>query len=178
MTAFIIVSASRHAGPQHRPLMAGALEDLAALRVPEDVADGEIVLVHGAARGGDRMAVDIVKEWGWRTLAVPAKWEECGPDCPSTPHRREGVTGEFCPNAGPRRNAEMINRFKAEAVGMLAMPATGYAGGFERSGTWNAARLAADAGLLVVVRALAVPTPARRHVRKAPNPLQPALVAA
>jgi len=49
-----------------------------------------VVLVHGTARGADRMAAAIAHQWGWKVEAHPAQWENYG--------KRAGFV----------RNAEMV----------------------------------------------------------------------
>ena len=73
-----------------------------------------VLVIHGDAGGADRIARNVVRGWhadGWPIdeHAMPAKWAECAPDCP--PHRRTRAVGvaTYCPTAGHRRNAEMVN---------------------------------------------------------------------
>jgi len=44
------------------------------------VTDGaaEVVLIHGAARGADRLGEQVGRRRGWRIEAYPAEWERTG----------------------------------------------------------------------------------------------------
>lgn len=67
------------------------------------------VLVHGHARGADLLAADIWDSWGLPTDPHPAKWRECGDDCPTDRSCRKVKHGrEYCSKAGFRRNAAMV----------------------------------------------------------------------
>lgn len=50
--------------------------------------------------------------------AIPADWDHCTPDCPNEPHRvtklrgdrhHPGQLDDYCPGAGPRRNALLVD---------------------------------------------------------------------
>jgi hypothetical protein len=49
----------------------------------------QVTVVHGAARGADRIAGEIAREYGCRVEEHPAQWQDG-------------------PSAGPRRNAHMV----------------------------------------------------------------------
>lgn len=67
------------------------------------------VLVHGNARGADLLAADFWETWGLPTDPHPAKWAECGDDCPTDQSCRRIRKGrEYCTRAGFHRNAAMV----------------------------------------------------------------------
>lgn len=86
-------------------------------------------LMHGACKdGADAFAEALWSGWRWPTEPVPAKWDECGPECIGLPqpHRRRNRRGEwYCPGAGMRRNAVMVGRGPAMVLAFVAgSPAT------------------------------------------------------
>lgn len=85
-----------------------------------DGKDG-VTLVHGGARGADRLAAEIARHSGWRTEAHRAEWEKYGPA------------------AGPYRNEDMVANGADVCV---AFP-----GG---RGTEHCTRLAREAGIPVI----------------------------
>jgi hypothetical protein len=79
----------------------------------------------------------------------PADWDSCAWDCPTEPHRRlkrpgdtahPGMLPDYCPSAGPRRNALMVG-LGAELC--IAAPVG------RSLGTRNCMRLAKAAGIRV-----------------------------
>jgi hypothetical protein len=81
----------------------------------------------------------------------PANWDSCGWDCPPRPHRRRkksgdvhhpGMLDDYCPGAGPRRNALLVG-LRPLAVECVAFPQG------RSFGTWNCIRLAKAAGIPV-----------------------------
>jgi hypothetical protein len=88
--------------------------------------NARIVVVHGDCPGpnsADQAVAEWIRDCG-EYLGVdaephPADWDNCGPECPSTPsHRRTKKPGDiyhpgqldtYCPGAGPRRNAHMVS---------------------------------------------------------------------
>lgn len=67
--------------------------------------------------GGDAIAEAYADYLGWIVEQHPALWDNCGPNCPPTPHRirrrsgdtaHPGVADTYCPKAGPRRNTLMV----------------------------------------------------------------------
>lgn len=67
--------------------------------------DGEILLVHGAARGLDQLAARVASEQlGWHLEAHPAQWGTHTNACPRHHHGQK-----TCKMAGHRRNQEMID---------------------------------------------------------------------
>lgn len=152
----IIVSGTRLAGDEH-------LQTLVQALFPYGVGGGN-TLVHGAARGVDSLAAELCTTYGWQVVAMPAEWQRCSPDvpedlggCPPRPHlrtRRSG--GVYCPNAGPARNQRMVDR-EPRAELAVCFPLVGSRG---RSGTWDLAYRAADAGIHVQIFPLQVVDPA------------------
>lgn len=111
-----------------------------------------LTVVHGGCpTGADAAAAEWAAEWAG-VVADPfrADWDSCGWDCPPghrIPKRpgdvmHPGFFADYCPGAGPRRNARMI---EAGADLMLAFPTAA------SRGTWNAVRLARAAGIEVRV---------------------------
>lgn len=71
---------------------------------------GTVTLVHGGARGADRLAAAWAAQRAPRVAAEwwDPDWSTCsGPEC--TPRHRKVNSGgqEFCPTAGNRRNTAM-----------------------------------------------------------------------
>lgn len=106
----------------------------------------------GCPTGADVAAAEWAAGRGGVVVdARPASWDECGPRCPAAPHRRRkrpgdvhhpGLLPDYCPGAGPRRNAAMV---AAGADLVLAFPeGASY-------GTWNCVRAARAAGVPVEV---------------------------
>lgn len=95
-----------------RDAITEALDDAVDLLWPNYNPDNEtIVLIHGDARGADRLAAEIwTRRWNMPTEPHPADWH--GP-CRSTckhGHRRATAAGTdtICPAAGLYRNIEMV----------------------------------------------------------------------
>lgn len=112
------------------------------------------VMVNGGCpTGADWIANKIWRSWKWEPEIHPADWDNCGPECPSTVHRKKrwpddkhhpGTSDTWCPKAGPRRNLYMVS------LGMevlLAFPSDGPT----RSGTWSCIHRARQAGVRVVL---------------------------
>ncbi|WP_210594788.1 SLOG family protein [Streptomyces scabiei] len=118
-----------------------------------------IELMHGACPdGADAIADQWATAHGIPIRRMPADWDHCGPNCPPRPHRRPrrprdrlhpGILPDYCPGAGPRRNAAMVALHPEYC---LAAPV-----GTGRSGTRNCMRLAAAARIPVHTLALGVP---------------------
>lgn len=66
------------------------------------------VLVHGGARGADLLAAKAWADMGGRLHLYRAKWEQCARTCPPG-HRKKRAGASYCPTAGHRRNAAMVN---------------------------------------------------------------------
>ena len=109
-----------------------------------DQLTGKLIVVHGAATGADTFA----DQWARASdnavpEAHPADWPNCGPDCPTRPHRRRNKLGrEFCPFAGNRRNAHMVS---LGASYSLAFPGPEVPG--KESGTRNCMKHLKAAGI-------------------------------
>jgi len=86
--------------------------------------DEQILLIHGNARGADRIAARIGTEWGWWIESHPADWEFFGDQ------------------AGPIRNQEMVDR-QPDIV--LAFPQPGSVG------TWDCVQRARQQGIVIQV---------------------------
>ncbi len=95
---------------------------LTAMNAAVQGCDGEIIVIHGGARGADSLAGAIANEAKIRVLVFPADWE------------RNGL------RAGPIRNQQMLDEGKPDVV--LAMP-----GG---TGTADMVRRARVAGVTVI----------------------------
>lgn len=95
------------------------------------------VVIHGDARGADRMAGEWAKSWGKRVLKFPAHWQDL-----SHPDRRvkQANGNVYDANAGMRRNIKMVEEGKPDLV--IAFP-----GG---AGTANMVKLAEQVGLEVI----------------------------
>ncbi|WP_328336796.1 hypothetical protein [Streptomyces violaceus] len=155
MTATVILLA----GARHLTepgIVPGTLYDLAV-----NIAEGPVVVRHGACpgeRSADQAASDWINDLGARygltDDPMPADWDHCAPDCPTDAgHRRRkrpgdvahpGLLPDYCPTAGPRRNAGMVAKLPRPAW-MLAFPEPGQ----PNYGTRNCIRLAEQAGIRV-----------------------------
>ncbi|MGY0062773.1 hypothetical protein ACWY4P_40610 [Streptomyces sp. LZ34] len=156
MTAPLIILLAGGRNLPEPSVVAGTLADIAL-----NIADGPIIVRHGACPGpnsADQAASDWIRacgEWlGVTEDPMAADWDHCAPDCPTSPgHRRRkkpgdifhpGICNDYCPGAGPRRNADMVSK-TPRAEWMLAFPdPTG-----PSYGTRNCARLAKAAGIKV-----------------------------
>lgn len=92
-------------------------------RIVDDLADlhhryGPILhLDHGGCpTGADATADHVARKHGISVKKHPADWDHCTPNCPPG-HRRTkkpgdvhhpGALPDYCPGAGPRRNAAMV----------------------------------------------------------------------
>lgn len=65
------------------------------------------VLVHGAAQRGDQQVAGIWRSWGGVDEPHPVRsWGACVPECAHPQRYRQGRP--YCPAAGLRRNARMV----------------------------------------------------------------------
>lgn len=80
-----------------------------------------VELIHGnCPRGGDFLANECGHDLGWKVTPLSADWDHCAISCPKpVGHRRvkkvndidhPGLLEDYCPNAGPRRNLEMVEK--------------------------------------------------------------------
>lgn len=96
-----------------RGLVWGFLDALAV-----EFAPRRIVLVHGdCPTGFDQIADGWAAARGFGRESYRADWDSCAWDCPRAAHRRRkrfgdtahpGMLDDYCPSAGPRRNALMV----------------------------------------------------------------------
>lgn len=114
MNARVIVTGSRD-WARPGPVRVALIEAFAEL-------NGWLTVSHGACpTGADRFAAEWLTEWiaGGRPLIAdpwPADWDSCAWDCPPGHRRRKrpgdvhhpGMLPDYCPSAGPRRNAAMV----------------------------------------------------------------------
>lgn len=70
-----------------------------------------IEVIEGQASGADEIAAAWAREHhhdGVGHQPYPAHWETCAPTCPPG-HRKTAHDRTYCPTAGHRRNADMVN---------------------------------------------------------------------
>ena len=103
------------------------------------VPASEVTLVHGGARGADQLAGRAGRQLGMRIEVHEAQWRRCTEDCIHDLR----ATRSYCPEAGYRRNAEMIASMEPAAL-TLAFAAN------VPSGTSGCAQVARRCGLDVV----------------------------
>lgn len=124
-----------------------------------NIADGPFTVRHGACPGthsADQTAADWMNDIGYRHGVLqdpmPADWDNCDSQCPPG-HRRKkrpgdvahpGVYDDYCPHAGPRRNARMVTKLPRPDW-MIAFPKPGQ----PNYGTNGCIRLAEQAGIPV-----------------------------
>jgi len=120
--------------------------DDAEVEMTIDVEVPDLVL-HGNARGADRMAETAARRRGMATLPMPADWKSHDPDwCRCD----DPLTAKFCKQAGHRRNWDMV--LKAKEVEAAGWDVVVHAFWFDGSrGTENMVKSCIDAGLRVVV---------------------------
>lgn len=107
----------------------------------------QLIIVHGACpTGADAMADDEARALGLQVEVHPADWDTCVDAC-YPDHRRPKPKGDvvhpgerpdYCPYAGPRRNAEMVATGAAEC---LAFIRTGSRGAAHTASIAEAARI-------------------------------------
>lgn len=133
-------------------IVAGTIADIAL-----NIAEGPVVIRHGACpgkRSADQAASDWIADCGsWLGVTedpMTADWDLCVDTC-RPDHRRmkkpgdtahPGACDDYCPDAGPRRNAEMVAKLPRPDW-MVAFPDPSG----PSYGTHNCMRLAAAAGI-------------------------------
>ncbi|MGW4825033.1 hypothetical protein ACWEP4_40525 [Streptomyces sp. NPDC004227] len=152
-TTVIAVTGSReHPNPE---IAAYAVADYVLNEAP-----GPVIVRHGACPG-EQSVDQTVAQWidecgellGVTQDPMPADWDNCTPDCPADPgHRRRKKPGDtahpgqlpdYCPDAGPRRNADMVAKQPQPAMVIAAPHGPSY-------GTRNCMRLAEAVGIRIV----------------------------
>lgn len=132
----ILVTGSREVKPgDWQYLEAGLFEVIGGKRGPH-------MIVHGDARGADRLFGEITKRWGWGTEAHAADWDaECRDECSHGPRRsRKRGSGTYCPAAGDYRNQLMVDLGADFAV-------AAYKRGAKNAGTSDCVRRIRAAGI-------------------------------
>lgn len=71
---------------------------LAGLDVMADAMGEQLVVIHGDARGADKLAGSLAKRWGAEVIEEPADWDKHGK------------------SAGPIRNQKMLDEHKPDVV--------------------------------------------------------------
>lgn len=159
-TTYVIVS-----GARWHPDPVVATSALAKYVLTE--APGWVVVSHGDCPG-EQSIDQAVKEWvadcgealGVIEDPMPADWDNCVTGCPVGHRVRKrpddiehpGKLADYCPTAGPRRNAAMVAKYP-DARRLIAAP-------YRISrGTRNTVKLAREAGIPVQVVHPPVPAP-------------------
>jgi hypothetical protein len=114
-----------------------------------DSPRGAVRVRHGCARGLDTLVDQVALQLGLPRHKMPAKWRDpCPPTCPAN-HRlsSKGFGGTYCPDAGHRRNDDMIATRPIPRE-VLSFPINPWPSG----GTWRctAAALLADLPVYLV----------------------------
>lgn len=98
----ILVTASRTFTDEQA--MRDTFAPIIAMHGPENV-----VVVHGDAEGGDKTADRIATAWSGVTVERhPADWDRCAETCRPAHRRVRADRTTYCPAAGLRRDAEMV----------------------------------------------------------------------
>ena len=71
--------------------------------------DSDVTIVHGGAHGADEIAGQIARDLGMVEEVHPANWDDCGDNCGPEHWRRRYDNTPYCPRAGYKRNALMVN---------------------------------------------------------------------
>ena len=115
-TAWLLVTGSRDwQGPDRRDVMRTALQQ--AWDEAREAGCGRMVVVHGAARGADSMAVAWTKgRPGVLEVPVVPDWDgPCGKRCRAGHRRKRRDGSTFCPAAGNYRNQRMVDHVRHQA---------------------------------------------------------------
>lgn len=150
----------------------GALERIYDMSTPVRKATGApfIVVEGGCPTGADFTA----RTWaamndGVALETVEADWDHCGEGCPPWPHRvvkkphdrhHPGAEPDYCPVAGPRRNAKVAAALDPSTDVVLACQYNG------SSGTGGAIKLAHESGFWEGVNLLVWVIPGTGGLRK------------
>lgn len=90
--------------------------------------EGPVTLIHGDARGADRLCHDYALSQGWAVERFPALWEA------------DGLA------AGPKRNQRMVDTSPRLCVAFPTCPE-----GTKGSGTWDAIARVRRAGISLLI---------------------------
>lgn len=76
------------------------------------------ILVHGGARGADRMAAYVARELGWHVVAYPADWRRHGRAAGPIRNQEMADAGaDLCiAFPGGRGTADMVRRARAAGI--------------------------------------------------------------
>ena len=132
----VLVTGSREVKPKDWETIRDALLEAAGDE------PGPHTLVHGGARGADRIAAEVAANMDWATEEHRADWSAPCRDCCDHGGRRPSPYGEgtICPAAGHYRNQYMV-RLGADRVVAV------YKRGAKNAGTSNCVRQAKAADL-------------------------------
>jgi YspA, cpYpsA-related SLOG family len=134
----ILVSGSRNW--RYPATIRRVLDETVTAHIADDRCPN-VTVIHGGAPGADRIAGDYAQSRGWNVEVHHADWATCAPGCSkSERHRRVGKRGEYCPTAGHRRNASMVDSRPDIVVAFWRD---------HSAGTSNCLDLAKAAGLLI-----------------------------
>ncbi len=108
MTVRILGTGSRHYDNPGPVLVAHMTRELNAVALRFGPGT---VLVHGRARGADRLMAQVWQSFGLPTEEHPADWEApCREECDHGGRRKSIIPGELiCPMAGFYRNQRMVD---------------------------------------------------------------------
>lgn len=91
-----------------------------ALRAVRDEYGMAATVVHGNARGADRLAASIAQAWGMPTEAHEADWAApCRAECSHGSRRRRRDGSTYCPAAGDYRNQGMVDAGAGRCLAFL-----------------------------------------------------------
>ena len=82
--------------------------EIAALVESGDMA-APTEIVSGGAAGADSLGREYAVEMGLEYTEFPADWDVCATDCPKGHRRARTGGGSYCPTAGFRRNAQIVD---------------------------------------------------------------------
>lgn len=141
----VLVTGSRHATDAHHDVIFGALKTI------NNTYPGPHTLIHGGAKGVDRIADRIAAGGGWRIRAIPADWDaRCVETCTPGHRKPRQGGGTYCPAVGNYRNTKLVAAVAPhlpDAVGLaFPLPAS--------KGTWDCVRQMKAAGIPVTIHPL------------------------